>query len=323
MARLAVAPAMTAPSAVTVVGAGNMGHGLAVHLAAQGLDVTLVDHRQSNLDRAAGQIRDAASFLVEADLADLDPDGVVEATAFTTDLAAGVASADLVLESVAEDLEVKREVFRGVAAAAPDDALLASNTSGLPVTAIAEAVPGAADRVGGCHWWFPPYLLRPVEVVRGERTSDATVDRLVAFVEAVDREPVRVERDVPGFVWNRVQNAVVRECCHIVEQGIASVEDVNLAIRDGYATRTAAIGPFETMDIAGLALFRRVAEETFPHLSDADEPSPLFDERLDAGRGGIEDGAGFFDYDEPPEAVTRRRDHTVAAIRRAVESVEE
>ncbi len=310
-------------SAVTVVGAGNMGHGLATHFAAQGLSVTLVDHRQSNLDRAAGQIREAAGFLREADLADVDPGSLVDGMSFTTDLGAGAADADVVLETVAEDLEVKREVFARLVDAAPDDALLASNTSGLPITDIAAGAPAAADRIVGCHWWFPPYLLRPVEVVRGESTSDATFDRLVGFVEAVDREPVRVEKDVPGFVWNRVQNAVVRECCHIVERGIASVEDVNMAIRDGYATRTAAIGPFETMDIAGLALFERVAEETFPHLSNADEPSPLFEEHLKAGRGGIEDGAGFFEYDEPPAAVTGRRDRTVAAIRRAVESVDE
>lgn len=143
--------------------------------------------------------------------------------------------------------------------------------------------------------------------------------RMQAFVESVDRKPVVVERDVPGFVWNRVQHAVVRECMHIVEEGVASVEDVNTAIRDGYARRTSVIGPFETMDIAGLSLFQTVAGDLFPHLSDADEPSELFDDYLERGRGGIEDGAGFFEYDDPPEAVTRSRDEQLAALSRLFE----
>jgi len=301
---------------VSIIGAGDMGHGFAVQFARHGLDVTLIDHRQSNLDEADERIAGVASFLDGEDLLADDPAAVRDRISMTLDRAAGVADADLVLETVTEDLDVKHEVFEAVGAAAPGDALLASNTSGLPITEIAAGTPEYAERMVGCHWWFPPYLLRPVEVIRGEETADDAMDRLVSFVEQVDRDPIVVERDVPGFVWNRVQAAVVRECLHIAEEGVASIDDINRAIRDGYARRTSVIGPFETMDIAGLDLFRTVVGELSPHLSDADEPSELFDERIEAGRTGIADGAGFFEYDEPPEAITRGRDEQLAALDR-------
>ena len=309
---------MTESHDVAVIGAGDMGHGFAAHFSMTGQNVTLIDHRDSNIAEAKDRIREVVDFHVEEELTDLSAETVVEAVDFTVDRAAGVADADIVLETITEDLEVKRDLFSSLADEAPADAILSSNTSGIPITGIAEGAPRAADRIVGCHWWFPPYLMLPVEVVRGEETSDETVDRTRAFVEAVDRKPLTVERDVPGFVWNRVQMAVVRECTHLAAEGVASVEDINMAIRDGYARRTAVIGPFETIDIAGLDLFQTVAGDVYPHLCDDDGPNELFDEHLAADRGGIDDGAGFFDYDEPPEAVTRERDVGLAALLRTL-----
>lgn len=299
-----------------------MGHGFAVHFGLQGQDVTLVDHRESNLERARGRIRDTVADLESDGFAARSPDDVLAGITFATDPAAGVSDADVVLETVPEDLELKREVFAVVGEAAPENALLASNTSGIPITEIATAVPSCADRVVGCHWWFPPYLLEPVEVVRGAETADRTMERLIAFVEEVDRRPIVVERDVPGFVWNRVQNAVVRECLHLIEEGVASVEDVNAAVRDGYARRTSVIGPLETMDIAGVEQFETVAAHLYPHLCDDDEPNETFEALLREGRLGVEAGRGFLEYDEPAEAVLRRRDERLAALGRCFDAME-
>lgn len=304
---------------VSIIGAGDMGHGFAAHFTVHGQDVTLIDHRQSNLDWAENQIREAVALLRDEDFTDMAPDDVVDQITFTVDQDAGVADADLVLETVPEEVAVKQEVFDAVATATGADTILASNTSGIPITEIGEGR-AYADRLVGCHWWFPPYLLTPVEVVRGDQTSEATVTAITDFLDDVDRDPILVEKDAPGFVWNRVQNAVVRECLHIAEEGIASMDDINRAIRDGYATRTAVIGPLETIDIAGLELFQTVADELLPHLCNDTEPSPLFDEYLDRGRGGIADGAGFFEYDESPSEITRRRDERVAAVRRALDN---
>ncbi|WP_248897722.1 3-hydroxyacyl-CoA dehydrogenase family protein [Haloplanus halobius] len=304
---------------VTVVGAGTMGHGLALQFARFGAPVMLVDHRQSNLDDAREGIDQALDFLESAGWLDADPGAIRENVSTTLDLSAGVSDAAFVIETVSEDLDVKEAVFERVAAAAPEDAILATNTSGIPITDIGEAVPAAADRVVGCHWWNPPYLLPTVEVVRGEETSDETVERTVAVVEAVDRDPIVVQRDVPGFVWNRIQFAVLRECTHLVTEGVASLEDIERAVRDGYALRTAAIGPFETADLGGLDLFQSIASNLYPHLSDADAPGDLFAERLGAGRGGVDDGAGFHEYDADATSVVRRRNERVAAIRRALD----
>jgi 3-hydroxyacyl-CoA dehydrogenase len=307
------------PAAVVVVGAGTMGHGLALQFARHDAGVTLVDHRESNLDDARAGVDDALDFLAAEGLLDANPAAVRAHIDYTLDTAAAVADAELVIETVSEELAVKERVFETLAAAAPDEAVLATNTSSIPITDIAAAVPEAADRVVGCHWWNPPYLLPTVEVVRGTETSDETVERTAAFVEAVNREPIRVERDVPGFVWNRIQFAVLRECTHLVSEGVASLADVERAVRDGYALRTAVVGPFETADLAGLDLFRTIAADLYPRLSDADDPGPLFDERLAAGRGGVDDGAGFHEYDASPADVIRRRDERVAAIRRALD----
>ena len=300
-----------------VIGAGQMGTGFVVHFRQVGLPVTLVDHRQSNLDDARARIRETVELLNERGVTTISPDEILDGVTFTLDAEAGVRNAEIVLETVAEDLEIKREVFEVVGAAAPADAILATNTSGIPITDIADGFP-FAERVIGCHWLFPPYLLPTVEVVRGEETSDETVDKLVSIVEASGRKPIVVERDVPGFVWNRVQFAVIRECAHLVEEGVASVEDVNTAIRDGYARRTAVIGPFETVDIAGLDLFKTVGDDLVPELSNAETTSELFDEYLADGRRGIETGAGFFEYDQPPERIKQRRDEGLIDISQAI-----
>ncbi|WP_129113917.1 3-hydroxyacyl-CoA dehydrogenase family protein [Halegenticoccus tardaugens] len=303
---------------LAIIGAGNMGHGLAAHFALYGWNVTLIDHRQSNLDNARERIRKVVRFHDEEGLMSVTPDSALKSISFTLNRAAGVSDAEVVIETVTEDLDVKQKVFAELADLAQTDAILATNTSGIPITDIA-ADNEAADRIVGCHWWYPPYLLRPVEVIRGKETRDETVNRMVTFLEAVDRTPVVVERDIPGFVWNRIQFAVIRECMHLAVEGVASIEDINMAVRDGYARRTSVIGPFETTDIAGLDLFKTNARNLYPHLCDSDEPSILFEEYLQANRGGIEDGAGFFKYDTSPKTITHRRDKRLAALKQLLD----
>ncbi|MDX1747995.1 MAG: 3-hydroxyacyl-CoA dehydrogenase family protein, partial [Halobacteriales archaeon] len=170
----------------------------------------------------------------------------------------------------------------------------------------------------GCHWWFPPFLLTPVEVIRGEQTADETIEALTAFVEAVDRDPIHVKRDIPGFVWNRIQAAIARECMYLVEQDVASVEDINRAIRDGYAVRTAVTGPFESLDLAGLDLVQIGAERHYPTLSNADGPPAILQELVESGRTGVKAGAGFFEYDRPADEIIRERDATVTTIQQCL-----
>lgn len=303
--------------AVSVIGAGTMGAGLAVQFAHQGMDVTLIDHRESNLSEARSRIRDAVTFLRAESLTDCTLDEVLDRIECTLDQDAGVANAALVLETVSEDLDLKRRLFQSVGEVAPSDAILASNTSGLRLTEIADGVPEYSSRIVGCHWWNPPYLMPLVEIVPTPATDPTTVADLEEMVEAVDRTPLLVEQDIPGFIWNRIQFAVLRECMYLAEEGVASIEDIDTAVREGYALRTAAVGPFETVDISGLGLFQTIADELYPELSTTESPSDLFDEYLAADRRGIETGAGFHEYSEAPESVVKRRDKRIAHLRRA------
>jgi len=307
---------------LSVVGAGQMGTGFAVHFRLHDQTVSLVDHRQSNLDRARERIRESVQFLNEQGVTTMSPSAVLDGVTFTLDTEVGTADADVVLETVSEDLEVKREVFRELADATDEETILATNTSSLQVSDIAAGFE-FANRVVGCHWLYPPYLLPTVEVIAGEETDDEVVEELVALLEAVDRKPIVVQKDVPGFVWNRIQFAVLRECMHLVDTGVASLEDVNTAIRDGYARRTAVLGPFETVDLAGLDLFRTVASGIYPSLSDRDTPSPMYDDRLEAGETGVESGKGFFEYDRSADEVARMRDEQLATLRVIFETDEE
>jgi 3-hydroxyacyl-CoA dehydrogenase len=310
------------PSHVAIIGAGNMGTGLAVQFARHGASATVIDHRESNLEAARETITEAISFLETEEKLTVEPDAIRESIDYTLDTAAGVAGTELVIETVSEDREVKRDVFETVTAAAPEDAVLASNTSGIPITELGEFV-SEPERVVGCHWWNPPYLLPLVEVVRGAETADSVVDRTVAYVEGVNRDPIVVERDVPGFVWNRIQFAVMRECTHLVAEGVASLEDVERAVRDGYALRTAAVGPFETADLSGLDLFGDIADDLYPHLSTAETAGSVFDDRIEAGDTGVASGAGFHEYDESLAEAIERRDERVSAIRRARQATED
>jgi 3-hydroxyacyl-CoA dehydrogenase len=304
------------PLTTSIIGAGNMGHGLAIQFADHNHDVTLIDHKESNLTDAETRISTTLEFLEVEDVLESSSASIRDRITFTTRLSDPVSRSDLVLETVTEDLDIKQSIFSSLEDHAHSEALLATNTSGIPITDIAADL-SIADRIVGCHWWYPPYLLRPVEIVRGTNTTQETIDSLATIITDIDRDPIFVEKDVPGFVWNRVQSAVMRECLHIVSRGIASAEDVNKAIRDGYATRTAAIGPLETIDIAGLDLFKTVLDDISPALCNDTEANPLLTEYIEAGRTGIDDGEGFFSYSSTPEAITRQRDEQIIEIQRA------
>jgi 3-hydroxybutyryl-CoA dehydrogenase len=184
----------------------------------------------------------------------------------TTDVAQ-TANAEIIVESVVEDLDLKAEAVKPLLALSPS-AIVASNTSSIPITAIGEAV-GAPGQTVGAHYWNPPLLMPLVEIIRGERTSDATVETMAATVRSLGKRPVTVDRDVPGFVWNRLQLALLREAVWIVEQGVASPAVVDEIVRDGLARRWRYTGPFQTAALGGASTFERVAANLWPVLSQA------------------------------------------------------
>ncbi len=192
-------------------------------------------------------------------------------------------------------MPLKREIFAALDCLASQDAVLSTDTSGLPISAIASATK-RPERVLGLHWMNPPHLMPPVEVIRGERTADAVVDLTCELARRIGRVPIRVEKDVPGFLWNRLQLALVREALHVVEQGIASPEAVDQAITTGLGLRWAAVGPLRLMDLGGLTTFHAVASYLYRDLSRAEAPQQALATKVAAGQTGARAGRGFYDY---------------------------
>jgi 3-hydroxybutyryl-CoA dehydrogenase len=180
---------------------------------------------------------------------------------------AAAAGAAIVVESVVEDLASKADALAPVVAAAPE-AIVASNTSSIPITAIGAAI-GAPERTIGTHYWNPPLLMPLVEVIRGERTSPEVVATTTATLRGLGKHPVLIDRDVDGFVWNRLQLALLREAVWLVENGVASPETVDAIVRDGLARRWRYTGPFQTAALGGAATFERIAANLWPVLSTA------------------------------------------------------
>jgi 3-hydroxyacyl-CoA dehydrogenase len=295
--------------AIAMIGAGVMGTGIAQTFAQAGYEVRLQARHEGTLHAAGDRIAKNQEAMVRAGL--LAEAAAREALArirTTTKLEEAARGCQFVHESVPEDLALKREVFAALDRHAPRDAVLSTDTSGLSISAIAAAT-RRPEMVVGLHWMNPPHLMPPVEVIRGERTADAAMDLACELARRIGRVPIRVERDVPGFLWNRLQMALVREAVHVVEQGIASPAAVDLAVTAGLGLRWAAVGPLRIMDLAGLGTFHAVASYLCADLCAAAGPNPSLAARVAAGETGARAGRGFYEY--PPggaEAAIAARD---------------
>ena len=273
-----------------VVGVGLMGRRIAGVLARSGVDVTLVDRDRTTL---TGAVAEASEMAAGA--------GTVRGG---TDLSV-TATSDLVIEAITENLPAKQALFAELASTAPR-ALLATNTSVLPVTQIAVLVPDAG-RVVGTHWWNPPDLIPIVEVTAGARTSAATTRRITAALVHWGKTPVLVRRDVPGFIGNRLQLALWREAMALVADGICDAESVDLVARNTIGLRLATMGPLENADYIGLELTRAIAGYIFPHLATTDQAPPLLTEMIDKGDAGSISGRGFLAWPAHARAQAAER----------------
>ncbi len=306
---------------IAVIGAGLMGHGIALEFAAFGYDVALHDRDAGQLARAQADIPIGLDRL--RDLGRIDARTAAAASeriALGTDLVAAVAEADLIVEAASEDLDLKRTLFRRIDVAAPSRAILASNTSTFMPSQLAAAT-NRPDRVLVAHYFNPPHLLPLVELARGPATSDATIDTMRAFYRGIGKQPAVVQREALGFVGNRLQNALLREALAIVEAGIASPEDVDRIVKNGFGRRLAVAGPFEIADAGGVDVWLTVAGMLFPDLSTAAAPPAFAAEIVARGDHGLKTGRGFYDW--TPESAAALRDRIgqgLAAIARLADA---
>jgi len=276
-----------------------MGAGIARVFADAGASVRLCARRESSLEAARPRLGEH-----------------VDRVRATTSHDEALAGAELVVETIVEELGPKRELLTQAEELAAPDAILTTNTSSLPLAPLAATL-RLPERFAGLHWLNPPELVELVEVVGAEETAPETLAALVDWMTQLGKAPVVVRRDVPGFVANRLQYALLREAYALVDAGVASFEDVDRAVVHGLGSRWAAIGPFETMDLAGLDVHAAVAVNLWPELASGGEPSPTIAQVLETGALGVKNGRGLRgDYDEADaDALKERRNRVLRGLR--------
>ena len=292
---------------VVIIGAGLMGHGIAQVFAVKGFAVHLVDTRKEAVDAALDNIRANLTLMAEnGHIRDTEIEPALDRISTGTDVEAHAPEADLVIEAVFESLELKQRLFTKLDQLCPRQTILATNTSVISITQVALKT-RFKERVVGTHFWNPPYLIPLVEVVRGDETSDDVMDRTMALMKEIGKHPVRVQKDVPGFVGNRLQHALWREAISIVEQGIADAATVDECVKFGFGLRLPVLGPLENADLVGTDLTLAIHEYILKYLENSGDPSPLLKSLVARGDLGFKSGRGLQEWSEQQITDTQKR----------------
>jgi len=292
-----------------VLGTGMMGPGIATTLALGGIRTTLVSRTAEGAAKGMAKARALAEFLAVHDL--ISHDEMKTACALLAGSEAfdtTVAASDLVVESLPEDMPFKQQLFVHMDSVTRSETVLASNTSGLSITAIASGC-AHPERAVTSHFWNPPHLMPLVEVVKGEHTSSDAAQSLIALLETCGKSPVLVKRDRPGQLGNRLQMALFREAVNIVAEGIADADAVDAVVRNGLGLRMPAYGIFEHIDITGVDLATSVVDYVVPDLYNQPRAPELMREMTRRGDLGARTGRGFYDWSlKSADDVMTRRD---------------
>jgi 3-hydroxybutyryl-CoA dehydrogenase/5-formyl-3-hydroxy-2-methylpyridine 4-carboxylate dehydrogenase len=287
----------------TLIGVGTMGPGIAATLARGGLEVTCYDVSAEQLRKAEGEMR-----------------ALQVKVAFEADLARAVAGADLVVEAVPEQLELKKQLFAQLEKLVSPKTILASNTSGIPITRLQQAVENKG-RVVGMHWSNPPHIIPVVEVIAGAHTDSSVIQTAKKLLSDCGLIPVVVEKDVPGFVHNRLLYAILREAISLVEKGVVSPEELDKCFKWGLGLKLAVIGPMELLDVAGLDIYEAVAGYLNADLENRTSVAPYVTKLTRDKNLGMKTGKGIFEYTpEKTQQLRAARGAKLLAVRKAMQS---
>jgi 3-hydroxybutyryl-CoA dehydrogenase len=282
---------------VAIIGAGLMGHGLALVFAAGGHDVTITDAFPDTLSTVKTRIAETLKFLGWDEAA-------VERVTPNASLEAAVTGAQFVLEAAPEKLELKQQLFERIEAAAPIEAILASNTSVIPITKIMARVKHK-HRALGTHWWNPPFLVPLVEVIQTEDTSIEAITQTMSLMQQIGKVAVHVKKDVPGFVGNRMQSALWREAISLVENGVCDAETVDLVVKNSFGRRLSVLGPLENADLVGTDLTLDIHRQVLSDLEGSKNPSPYLEALVRDGNLGFKSNQGFKPWTEEKKNALR------------------
>ncbi len=294
---------------VLVVGAGIMGAGIAQNFAQADLEVRLLDVNTASLEQCRSRINSNLQAFEEHGLLSESKQMILERISFYTNeqFVEAVVDCDFVVEAMPEIVELKQELFARLDQL-PGQIILASNTSSMTISRIAETM-STGSRVIGLHYFNPAHIIPAVEIHTGRDTSEATVGITIDLMERAGKLPVRVRKEVPGFIINRLTGAMEREIDYLLDEGVVSPEDLDRAVKGSYGFRLACLGPMEAEDMIGLDTAARASANIFPTLSNAQEPSPHLLEKVGRGELGIKSGSGWYDYPENTRAEALDRNN--------------
>ena len=283
---------------ISVMGSGIMGHGIGQTFALGGYEVTLNDLNDELLNKAVLQIKKNLETFVEFGITTSEAaQKALSRIRIETDARSAVKHADIVVEALPEVMDLKKRVFKDLDDACPPHALIASNTSGLSLTEMASDMKRQRQSQAViAHWWNPPHIIPGVEIVRGRYTSDQTVDLIFRLLTAIGKKPVKLLKEAPGFLGNRMQFALYREALACLRDGIASAEDIDLAVRGSFGFRLPTIGPLEASDLGGLDTFLYISEYLFKEIDRSTEAPEILRQKVKAGKLGVKAGEGFYPY---------------------------
>ncbi|NNE87049.1 MAG: 3-hydroxyacyl-CoA dehydrogenase family protein [Silicimonas sp.] len=289
-------------SKIAVIGGGLMGHGIALTMARAGHDVAVTDPSAEALASVPARIAESLKPLMAAD----EAEAVLGHVFLCPTLSEAVSEADFVFEAGPEKLDIKHAIFADIEAHAPTDTILASNTSVIQITKIMAHLKGQ-HRAMGTHWWNPPHMIPLVEVVKTEWTDPAHAQSMFDLLADAGKTPVMVEKDVPGFIGNRLQHALWREAISLVENGICDAEAVDTVIKASFGRRLAVLGPLENADLVGTDLTLDIHENVLFDLEDRQGPSPYLQQLVKEGRLGMKSGQGFRTWSEQEAKKVRAK----------------
>jgi 3-hydroxyacyl-CoA dehydrogenase len=306
---------MSAVEKAAVIGTGTMGPGMGAVLERAGVEVALYDVSAEQLEKARAGVDLARSVLDR--LGNEDRRGAE--LRFESDLAGALAGVDMVIEAVPEKLELKQQVFSDFEQHVSPEAVLASNTSGIPITKIADGL-DHPERVIGMHWSNPPHLIPMIEVIPGEKTAPEVAATTEELIARIGYHPCTLKKEVPGFVENRVLYAIMRECLALVDEGVVDAEALDLNVKWGIGYKLAVVPPMALLDMAGLDIYNSVASYLNQDLSNERGVSSSITERVEQGKLGMKTGGGLFEYDADKAAqLQKERAGALVAVRKALD----
>jgi len=302
---------------VAVIGMGSMGPGMVAVMMRAGMTVRCFDLNEAARDSSAERISMAHSVL---DALDMPDNRTGEEALITDELAVCVEAADLVIENIPEKLELKLELLKQLDALVSEKCVLASDTSGIPITKMQDGISNPG-RIIGMHWSNPPHIIPMIEVIAGEKTDPAVVKWMTDTVRSLNLIPVVVKKDVPGFVENRILYSVMREAVDLVEQGVVSPEDLDTCVQWGIGYKLAVIGPMALLDMAGLDIYQAVGSYLNKELCNREDVCQFITNHTAQGNLGIKTGGGIYAYTpEKIKELQAARAKSLVAVRKALEA---